>query len=501
MGRRFRSVLAYFLFLVALVPGSWGQEAPAGVGQVFDALAAEHGGAPPAMVRLITTNPEAWYARWHMIDGAKKTIDTTYYIVDDDIFGRAFLGLLFKKAKEGVQIRLMIDSRGSKGFARTWVGQDFLQEMTEYPNVQIRIYNPVHTALLRLPEDIRSAVASDHQKLLIVDGEWFITGGRNISHTYMADRTEDEEAFRDCDVLIQGGAAPAQAKVAFEEEWEKPANAHIQPDRLGNWVSRNLDLELARRVMQAHMMGLDPVSGVTDGTLAKKLAVLQEEVAPYQGDRAYAAFRPFQGERSYPVLLLGKHSLYHNERNDITPNLQKLFDAAQTEILIQNPYVVLTDGAKAALKRASDRGVKISIWTNSPESSDVALTQALFLREWKGLLKDIPNLRIFAVDGHNKLHAKVFVFDRKVSVVGSYNMDSLSEEVNAEDVAVINCPGFSEMCAHRVEHDMHESVEYKIRVAADGSVEQVTGPSDHVQKKVLDLVERWSWLAFLRPLI
>ncbi|HNW33366.1 MAG TPA: hypothetical protein PKM25_00400, partial [Candidatus Ozemobacteraceae bacterium] len=53
-------------------------------------------------VRLLWRNDEAWYARWNMLESAKQTIDCTYYIVDKDIFGQSFLGLLCKKAREGV---------------------------------------------------------------------------------------------------------------------------------------------------------------------------------------------------------------------------------------------------------------------------------------------------------------------------------------------------------------------------------------------------------------
>jgi len=496
MGRSYPSVLLFsVLLLVVLAPF-----ARADVEAAFDAIAAEHGGALPARVRLITDNADAWYARWYVIDHAKTSIDATYYIVDNDPFGRSFLGLLFKKAKEGVKIRLMVDARGSTALSRTFLGQDILQEMTENPNIELRVYNPIMKALLRLPEDVRNVVASNHQKLLIVDGEWLIAGGRNISQNYMLTRDDFPEAFRDTDVMIQGGSTPAAAKTAFEEEWAKPANTHIKPDAFGNWVSRRLDLELARRVMQAHIMGLAPVDGAATG-LGHKLAEEQADVEGYTHLTSYAAFQPFQGEREYPVLLLGKHSLYRNTRNDVTENLERLCDAAEKEILIQNPYVVLTDGARAALKRASDRGVDIVISTNSPESSDVMLTQALFLREWKTLMRDIPRLRIHAVEGHKMLHAKVFVMDRKVAVVGSYNMDTLSEEVNAEDVALVRSAAFAGMNAHRIEEDLGGSIEYKIRVAADGSVEQVTGPSDHVQSTVMRWVETLGILAFLRPLI
>lgn len=502
--RLISSLLAGFLTASACapihaepIPGLTGK-----VEAVFDELASGHGGAPDAHVRLLTDNVDSWYARWHIIEGARKSIDVTYFIIDNDVFGRSFLGLLFKKAQEGVAVRLMVDARGTKTLARTWMGQDILQELVALPNVAIKVYNPVAKALLRLPEEYRSAVASNHDKLVIVDGEWLITGGRNISKHYFACQEDEPDAYRDTDVLIRGGTPPAHAKRAFEEEWDKSSNTEIGPDWLGNWVSRRLDLELARRSMHSHMLGLDPVKELeASGKFTKKLNFVQAELEPFKNLRSFHGFAPFRGERAYPVLLLDKHSLWKDQRNDISRSLEKLCDAAEREILIQNPYVVLTEAAKAAMKRASDRGVDVIINTNSPESTDSLLTQVLFVREWKQLLRDIPRLRIFALEGNNKLHAKVFVVDRKVALVGTYNMDYLSEQVNSEDVAVIKSQPFATMNYHRIMGDCQRSHEYKIRVTPEGKIEQLFGPSDHVESKAMQWVERLSWLAFLRPLI
>ena len=52
------------------------------------------------MVRFLPYNVSAWYARWHILENAKKSIDMTYFIVEQDIFGLSLLGMLMKKAKE-----------------------------------------------------------------------------------------------------------------------------------------------------------------------------------------------------------------------------------------------------------------------------------------------------------------------------------------------------------------------------------------------------------------
>lgn len=488
-----RLVLLFLLFLAPLARAQ-----ALDVRAAFQEIAQVHG-AQPTHARLLTDNQESWYARWHMVEHARRSIDATYFMLYNEIWGRAFLGLLLKKAKEGVKVRLMLDSKGALRITRSFMGKDFLQELAEYPNVEIRVFNPFIQTILALGKlDLREALASTHDKLLIVDEEWLITGGRNIGQIYCAHPDDNPATFRDTDVLLRGAHICAQAKRAFDEEFVRHRTHRIGPDLLGNWKSRNLELELARRVMQAQMSGMPIEAGA--GAVAKALPALLEEIAQYPHLTGYATYEPLRGERPYPALLLDSHAR-GGTRNDITPNLAKLMDAAREEIIIQNPYVVLTQGGRDAIVRASKRGVKILLNTNSPETSDSLIPQAMFCREWKQLMADAPTLRIQAFRGRNKLHAKVFVLDRKVTIIGSYNLDPLSDEVNSEEVVVIDSPEFAQQNARRIERDLTESVEYRIRVESNGSITQLYGPSDHVPAETITRLQRMEMLTVIRPMI
>ncbi len=155
-------------------------------------------------VRLLTDNMESWYSRWYVIDRAQESIDMTYYILDGDIFGKSLLGLLYKKAREGVKIRLMVDARGSRNLGKKFFGPLYLQELAKFPNVQVRIFNPINRALKALPENVRNVMCSNHDKIVIGDNEWALTGGRNISRNYFADPRDMPSSYRDTDVLLQG---------------------------------------------------------------------------------------------------------------------------------------------------------------------------------------------------------------------------------------------------------------------------------------------------------
>ena len=463
---------------------------------IFDELARQSGN-PTALVRMITDNQEAWYARWHIINSAKKSIVTTYFIVDKDVFGMSFLGLLLKKAKEGVKVRLMMDARGSKDLSHKLLGQDYLQELLEVPGVEIKVYNPLSPNFIKMFGNPRHVVSSNHDKIIIADNDYVMTGGRNIEMNYFVDRADFERAYMDADIILKGPAAAFEMQKAFDEEFKSHEVYRVKRDLFGNWKSRAQELEFARRAMEAHISGMPALNGAA---IDKNCARHAEELSQYKKMRSYSGYSPFNGDHKYPFIMLDKHSMKGN-RDDITPGLCAMIRSAKSEIIIQNPYIVLTDEAMNALRAANARGVKINIFTNSPMSTDSTATQVFFSDEWAKMMKELPNLRLFVCPGPQPLHAKVFVFDREVTVIGSYNMDPLSEQVNSEIVSVIKAKNFALRMTLRILEAEKNSIEYKIEVSKNGGIRIINGPINHSDPKKLEKLRKLKKLGFLRPLI
>jgi len=125
----------------------------------------------------------------------------------------------------------------------------------------------------------------------------------------------------------------------------------------------------------------------------------------------------------------------------------------------------------------------------------------MFIGDWKTILRDMPNVRIFGYHLSTKLHSKVFVFDRKVAVIGTYNMDYVSEQINSEVIAVIKARPFATQVAERIMQDLKDSHEYKIKIERDGSIKTLFGPESHSDKKVIDRLNMLQKLQWLKPLI
>lgn len=471
--------------------------------RVFDEFDAGPGD-PTTRVRLIYDNVTSWFARWHILRNARRSIDIQYFIVEDDIFGMSMLGLLLEKARAGVHIRLMLDARGTKGLPRKFLGQDFLQEIKQYPHVQIRTFNPVHRSLLGIFGNFRQMMASNHDKIMLIDDEYLVIGGRNIAAHYFVDPRDDPTVYRDCDVLLHGTAVGASIKTAFEDEFETLRNWDVAPDLFGNADPMNRELIAAvhacEYMMRSGRLLQYPEDAKYDKRYLKAVKTYNQELAKYRHLTGYDRFRPFEGAHDLPVKIVDKHALT-GYRNDITAEMVRYIDACKREVIIQNPYVVLTERAEAALKRAARRGVRIIMHTNSPISTDSMATQAMFYADWKRILKEIPTLEIYTYVGQRKLHAKNFIFDGQVSVVGTYNMDYLSEEVNSEVCAVIDGPAFAAEMRRAIMADVAVSRRIEIRVLEDGTIESVYGPDQQATGKTKLILEVLSRLKFLKPLI
>ncbi len=470
--------------------------------KVFDSIKTPAGDIN-TRIRYIWKNDEAWYTRWAMVESARKTIDTTYFIVENDVFGWSYLGLLRKKAREGVKIRLMIDGRINR-FTHKLGDSDELEELARFPNVQIKLYNSPAKALLPALVDLKKMFASNHDKIIIIDGKTCIIGGRNIGKDYFVGKGEYKIVYRDSDVLMEGDHVAGQLKTAFDEEWGNLKNWLIKPDLI-NFKDQTTKLDVAYRVMNRYMQGRGTWNpeqmGDLSDDLKKYVKLFSDEIVTYKNLSSYASHQLWRGERAFPVKILDQHSCV-GVRNDVAANMIRLIDAAKHEVLMQNSYVVLSDALTEALKRASTRGVKIILHTNSGASTDAIFPQAFFMNDWMQLLKDCPTMRlIVAKDPSQRLHSKCFVFDGQYTIVGTYNLDPLSDNVNSEVVALVEGSAFGTQVRSRIYTDFAPGLEYKIHVERDGKITSLMGPEHHIDEKLLKKMNMLRKIQWLRPLI
>ncbi len=434
---------------------------------------------------VLPDNAEAWAARWELITDARERIDVSTFIYDNDVFGLALLGALTERAIAGVQVRLLLDGRGSLAIASPLLGRDLLQELVATGRADVHIYNPpfneVVGALLRL--DAVQLSASNHNKLLIVDGALAITGGRNINSHYFAKTSEDPGAVSDVDVLVDGEALVGALDDVMDREFYSWRHEDIDADSINITPQRELLLMMAGAMdawMKGDVDGSDVLGSLEAAGLARLdhqptdsaralLRVRLDELTRYRSIRGRVPVRPAQRFREdVRARVITVTSRVRGDDNPAVEALLRAIAGAHHEIVIQSPSFILTPQLLDAFADASARGVKIKVLTNSPLSSDSRVSQALFIDSWPELMARIKTLRVF-VEVHPQMqHAKRFLFDDNLTFIGSYNFDPFSHQMNNETMLAVMSAELGASTRAQLDEVRAQMVEYAIVRDEDG---------------------------------
>jgi putative cardiolipin synthase len=407
--------------------------------EAFESLPAE--GVAESGVIVLDDNPDAWAARWRLLNEARNTLDVSYFILDADIYGISFLGHLLHKAQQGVRVRILLDAIGT-ALSRQIEGNDYLDALVASPNVTIKMYRPYWSrfrdAFLKLNPLV--FVPSDHDKILLADGRRALIGGRNIAREYLSDPRDYGRSFHDCDALLTGYGTGAMLKGVFDEGFNSSQAHHVKREAI-DIKNSAMDLLLAYEAMNAWAGGR-PVAKKTVSAIRERNLTWIEDLSKLPGLRGVLERRtghPVSAE----VRLIDSSPRLMKSDDAVTKSIRFLAETARNEIFIQVPYLILSPSALTVLEHAASRGVRITILTNSPVSTDNPMSQALFLEQWPRVMSRVPTLRLFvAADSHN-IHAKLAVIDNELVLVGTYNLDPLSMSFNGELVAAVWSDSFA----------------------------------------------------------
>jgi putative cardiolipin synthase len=435
---------------------------------------------------IVDDNGAAWAARWEMVTDARRQIDLATFIYDQDVFGLALLGALTERASAGVQIRLLLDGRGSLAMASPLLGRDLLQELVATGYADVHIYNPPFNelvgALVRM--DAVQLSAANHNKLLIVDGALAITGGRNVNSHYFGTIREDPDAVSDVDVLLDGAPLVAALTDVMDREFYSWRHEDILPDAINMTPQRDLLLMVAGAMdawVRGRVDGPDVAASLEAAALARidhpptprSLELLRERIGELQRYPSIRGRVPLQSVRRFNDLdahIVTVRSRVRSNDNPAVKAVLQAIDGARREIIIQSPSFILTPQMLKAFRKASERGVAITLLTNSPLSSDSRIPQSLFVDSWPELVARIPTLRVFVAKDHQMQHAKRVLFDDDLTFVGSYNFDPFSHQMNSETIVTALSPEVAAATRADLAVVKERMVEYRVARDEEGRV-------------------------------
>jgi len=418
-------------------------------------------------IYVLETGTEALLARAWLADHARYSIDVQYFIWSTDNIGILATEALLRAADRGVRVRVIVDDLLIDAPDKS------LLALAKHPNIDVCIYNPQHSVgtplhkrLLNVVTDFRGVNQRMHDKTFIVDGKLAITGGRNMANEYFD--YNHEYNFRDRDALLLGEVVKAM-QTSFESFWSSELSVEVEAlyDGLGLMQKdvRVDDEEVKRVYGELHEYANSPDNFAPEVRSAIESAPtsfgrLAEEMV--WGEVEFISDRP--GKNKSRVSLGGGGLT--------TTALAQLVKGARSQIVIQSPYLVLSDKGIALFRESIARGVRVRINTNSLASTDNLQAFSGYRKQRDTLLKMGFEIFEYRPDPEVQsqlmqhlvkmkakppvfaLHAKTMVVDSAIVFIGTFNVDPRSENLNTEVGVIVHSEKLARAVEAKIETDM-----------------------------------------------
>lgn len=383
--------------------------------------------APADTVRVLDRNTDALQARLRMIDHASYSIKMAYYSVDDSRVSREIFAHLVQAAKRGVNVRVIVDA------CFNYLSGSRMRQLMAC-GIEFREYHPpcwLHPV---------RTVYRLHDKLLIGDDYSVILGGRNMEDHYFG--VGSTQMFRDRDVWVTGQAAEHAAEY-FEQIWD---SKHV--GKVPDTPTKAFLQHLHEPPRFKHAKRL--TDGVIELGRASK-ALLCGDANPRNTPcttlRPHDVWIPGVRDLSDQFIVPSGYvkflhsSKVASEESDITDDLLKLINSARCRIVIETPYLLLTDRLQRAFQAAIQRGVTVQITTNSSENTDCCIAQAAYITQRGKLLR--KGISIWEYQEPNMLHSKTWVVD-DIVLIGSYNLDPRAALFDTQTCVLVFSPDLAD---------------------------------------------------------
>jgi cardiolipin synthase C len=386
----------------------------------------------PQQVALLDLGFEALVQRIALIRSAKTRIDVQTFIYADDTAGRLLLAELAAAADRGVRVRLLVDAMfcALPPERLAWMRK-------QHPNLAIAFYNPKPKEVIEARQDLQDEVDQGlnhrmHNKLLVVDGQTGITGGRNHEDAYFD--IGQGLNYRDREVMIRGITA-RQMSACASAWWFHPLSVPVD-----------------------ELIAVAAATPAAAGDeLATRITAVRAAVDRRLAEGAEMTWRT-AGAAAFWWDVPGRHP--DADVASTVSGLRHVVAQAKERLEIVSPYCVLTSASLDNLEGLRARGLIVEVLTNSLASTDAWWAFGGYLRDRRRLVAtgvtlnetrpqpkdlatmwserpDVVELRSGGRAPFLSLHAKCMLLDRQLAIIGTFNLDPRSTHTNTEQVLMI----------------------------------------------------------------
>lgn len=410
--------------------------------------------------RLLISGTDALQMRVALARSATRTLDLQYYIAEEDNTGKLLLEAALRAAERGVRVRMLVDDLNFKDI------DDIMAVLNANPRIEIRVFNPFSTAgegplarLGNMATHLDKLTRRMHNKAMIADNQIAIVGGRNLGDEYFD--ASPNLSFRDLDVLTAGPITRSISS-SFDVFWNSPGSYPLRA--LNRQHFDPAQIKKVRNDLRQHWR----TDAATFDAKPLNATPLARQIGSSQLSLTWAKAE---------LLADTPRKIDAPSDSYVSPPLHRLGELAaqaQKEFLVISPYFVPHDAGVELLADLARRGVKVELLTNSLAATDAVAVQAGYERYRVPMLKAGIHIYEFKPTQNERrhglvglrsrasLHAKAYVIDRKILVIGSMNLDRRSASLNTELALFIYSPALADQVAQVFDRATSPSVSYRV---------------------------------------
>ncbi len=413
-------------------------------------------------LRYLARGDQALMQMFELINGAKTSIDLTYYIVDPCAVST---NILFKslqeKSKSGVQVRIVIDSLTH----RSQLQQQFHQFLNE-SGIELRYFNKGITPMVNY---------RTHAKLMIADGKRYITGGRNLADDYFGLQKQN---FIDRDVYVDGPSA-TEVQKKFNLFWADPKTA-ASKDFLDQHAS---DYEkICPKFDLGKMEKLEAAIAKESQSTLARMPVAQCSDLKFTFDNPEFWHSGATLPQDPTMTTNQEISDLKLEKKETTTAIFQFLNDDVKHLVFENWSYIPTRSIHWILRNLRTQKIPILVVTN--RTTDVGgpvdvLNTHYSSRDHKGS-QQVLGLSKLGSMNHSwsqtpanaqwMIHSKVFIANLNHVAVTSFNLDPRSVHTNVETALFVrSCPKFAEIVLNETGQLVDNYEQDKLCKACQGS--------------------------------
>lgn len=383
-------------------------------------------GIGPDRAAIIEDRQLALKTRFYLLEEAEESVKIANYSIYPGEVSDLFYGLILDTANRGVDVQLLFN-----GIAHNLHGpaNQTYWALVNHPNISLRFYEPLN---LLKPWTFNNRM---HDKFWVIDETHALSGGRNIADKYYLEEYEGPYVY-DRDILVYNTEPESKESVLaefhayFDSLWDHEFTKAETPSQASFFQNAGQKGEAALLAqLKESRSNEDYEPGSSIDWVSHTMPTRQISLIT----------NPLERMKKSPVVL---------------KTLNALMMEAESYVLAQSPYLVINEELQRILD-VEQSEAEFHVLTNSQYSTPNFPAMAGMLNYRDPLLNG--STQVYGYQGDGSIHAKSYVVDGRLSMVGSFNLDPRSAFLSTENLVIVDSEPVTQALTKNIQEKITES--------------------------------------------